>query len=124
MASSLAQQLAGIRSVDADRLQAATASSRPSFLFPARQAASLNNSDIYSLAYNGYLALLQDDARLANYEAPIFGEKAKSTDRSMFTKDENARLDEVLGSFLRLLASRFLLKNTGKVLEWLIRRFR
>jgi hypothetical protein len=29
-----------------------------------------------------------------------------------------------LNSLLRLLASRFLLKSAGKVLEWLIRRFR
>lgn len=124
MASSLASQLANIGPLDRDRLQAATSKFRPSFLFPPRQAASLSNEDIHSLAYNGYLALLAQDSRFERFENPIFGEKAKVTDRTILTKDENAKLDEALDSLLRLLASRFLLKSTGKVLEWLIRRFR
>lgn len=124
MASSLATQLANIGTLDRDRLQASTSKFRPSFLFPPRQAASLSNEDIHSLAYNGYLALLAQDSRFERFENTIFGEKAKVTDRTILTKDENVKLDEALNGLLRLLASRFLLKSTGKVLEWLIRRFR
>lgn len=124
MASSLAAQLADIGTLDRERLQAATSKFRPSFLFPPRQAASLSNEEIHTLAYNGYLALLAQDNRFERFENPIFGEKAKLTDRTILTKEENVKLDAVLNSLLRLLASRFLLKSAGKVLEWLIRRFR
>ena len=124
MSSSLARQLAGIGSIDAQRLQASTSKSRASFLFPARQAASLSNNDIHSLGYNGFLSLLDEDARFERYETPIFGEKAKNTDRVLLNKDENDKLDRILGSFMRMLATKLLLKSTGKVLEWLIRRFR
>ena len=124
MTSTLARQLANVGSLDAERLQAATSKSRASFLFPARQAASLSNSDIHSLGYNGFLSLLADDVRLERFDTPIFGEKAKKTDRMLLTKDENDKLDRVLTSFIRMLAPTFMLKNTGKVIEWLIRRFR
>lgn len=124
MTSSLAAQLATIGTVDRDRLQAATSKFRPSFLFPPRQAASLSNEEIHSLAYNGYLALLAQDSRFERFDSPIFGEKAKVTDRTILTKEDTAKLDDVLSSLIRLLASKFLLKSTGKVLEWLIRRFR
>lgn len=124
MTSSLAAQLATIGTVDRDRLQAATSKFRPSFLFPPRQAASLSNEEIHSLAYNGYLALLAQDSRFERFDNPIFGEKAKVTDRTILTKEDTAKLDDVLSSLIRLLASKFLLKSTGKVLEWLIRRFR
>lgn len=127
MASSLSSQLANIGHPDKDRLLASssTSSSRPSFLFPARVAASLSNTDVHSLAYNGFLALLSTDARFERFEKPVFGEKAKGTDRSLLTKEENEKLDRtVIAPLLRLLAKGFLLKSTGKVLEWLIRRFR
>ena len=124
MTSSLANQLANIGSVDAARLSVSTSKARPSFLFTPRQAASLSNADIHSLGYNGYLALLSEDPRLERFETPIFGEKAKGTDRALPTPDESAKLDRILGLLLRALAGKFLVRNTGKVLEWCIRRFR
>ena len=124
MSSSLASQLAGIGSLDAARLSAATAKSRPSFLFSPRQAASLSNSEIHALGYNGFLSLLSEDPRLERYETPLFGEKAKTTDRALLTKEENAKLDRIIAGLMRAVAGKFLVKNTGKVIEWLIRRFR
>lgn len=126
MTTSLATQLArlGANSLDATRLAAPTAKSRPSFLFPSRQAAALSNTDIYSLGHNGFLALLEQDARLQKYESPLFGEQAKRTDRTLLTKEENEELDGILAGIMRVLASRFMFKNVGRVLEWLIRRFR
>jgi U3 small nucleolar RNA-associated protein 10 len=124
MTSSLTSQLAHIGTVDRQRLQAATSKFRPSFLFPPRQAASLSNEDIHSLGYNGFLALLAQDSRFDSFDGPIFGEKAKVTDRGLLSQEENAKLDTGLNSLIRLLASRFLLKSAGKVLEWLVRRFR
>lgn len=124
MASTLQQQLARIGTLDADRLSAASAKARASYLFPPRQAASLSNNDIHSLAYNGFLSLLGEDARLERFETPLFGEKAKSSDRTLLTKDENDKLDRTLGAVMRMLGKSVLVKNSGKVLEWLIRRFR
>lgn len=124
MTSSLAAQLANIGTLDRDRLQASTSKFRPSFLFPPRQAASLSNEEIHDLAYNGFLALLAQDNRFDRFDGPIFGEKAKVTDRTIVTKEENKKLDDILNALIRLLASKFLLKSAGKVLEWLIRRFR
>lgn len=128
-ASALASQLANIgsaSSLDASRLTSSTSKSRASFLFSSRQAASLSNSEIHALGYNGFLALLSEDrsGKLARFETPLFGERAKTTDRALLTLEEDAKLDRIIAGMLRAISSRFLVKNTGKILEWLIRRFR
>lgn len=124
MSSSLASQLAKIGTLDRQRLEGSTSKFRPSYLFQARQAASLGNEEIHALGYNGFLTLCNQDARFEPFENAIFGEKAKITDRALLTRDENARIDATLASLLRLVSSKFLLKSAGKLLEWLIRRFR
>ena len=124
MTTSLARQLAQVGSIDASRLDNPTSKARDSFLFTARQAATLSYTDVHSLGYNGFLALAAENDHLLRFDGPIFGEKAKVTDRALLTKDEDKKLDRNLQSLLIFLGPKFLVKNAGKVLEWLIRRFR
>ncbi|CAO3607877.1 unnamed protein product [Cunninghamella blakesleeana] len=47
----------------------------------------------------------------------------KTINRVLLTKEENEKLDNDINDFLNLLSPYFLLNPSGKVLEWLIRRF-
>ena len=122
---SLAAQLRAIGgSLDADRLTAQASRTQPSYLFSPRQAATQSIADVYALGHNGYLALLAKSPGLAPMESILFSDQAKQTDRTMLSREANARLNEELGRALRILSSNILLRPCGQVLEWLIRRFR
>ncbi|KAK9703316.1 snoRNA-binding rRNA-processing protein utp10 [Basidiobolus ranarum] len=125
MASSLALQLQGIRTVDNplgnDKF---TSKFKASFLFDSRQAADYDLDTIFSLGINGLAELKQLNSHFAQFEKTLFSESIKSVDRVLQTKEDNEKLDASILAFLQQLSPYFLLKPAGKVLEWLIRRFR
>lgn len=124
--STLAEQLAGLRGLDAQRLGARATKSQPSYLFLPREAAAQTLQDIHGIGYNGFFLLMpkHESPTWSQLEEDIFGEAAKATDRTLLDKEANARLDGQLERMIRLLGPSVLLRPCGQVLEWLIRRFR
>ncbi|KAJ2814961.1 snoRNA-binding rRNA-processing protein utp10, partial [Coemansia sp. 'formosensis'] len=97
---------------------------RASFLFDGRQAADLDTQTIFDIGRDGLQELRQMNQRFDAYADTLFSEAIKDMDRVLQTKEENAKLDESIRSFLFQLAPHFLTKPAGKALEWLVRRFR
>ncbi|KAF7420871.1 snoRNA-binding rRNA-processing protein utp10 [Pleurotus ostreatus] len=125
MPSSLAAQLAQSASLNANLLnEKSRRKSTESYLFTGRQADQYDLETIHALAVNAFLQLTQLNPEFQRFEAPLLSEAAKSTDRTLQTKAENAKLDEAITGFLHLLGPYVLESPTGKVLEWLVRRFR
>ncbi|KAK4633704.1 U3 small nucleolar RNA-associated protein 10 [Fulvia fulva] len=126
MATVLQQQLAAIaaRSTHQLDLKAQKARHSKSLLFEARDAAAQNFDTIYQVCLEGFDALCQLDVRFAPFAPSLFSEQSKNEDRATMTAQENAELDAVIESFLRLLGARLLLKPAMKAAEWLVRRFR
>ncbi|KAG2204341.1 hypothetical protein INT47_009383 [Mucor saturninus] len=122
--SSLKQQLKKIGTLDLRNVTEASRKSRASFLFSAREAADQDLETIYSIAYNGIMELVILDEKFAPFEKTLFSERMKSVDRILQTKEENKKLNASIDAFLCQLSPYFLLKPSGKVLEYLIRRFR
>ncbi|KAI8973417.1 hypothetical protein BDF20DRAFT_837366 [Mycotypha africana] len=122
--SSLQQQLKKIGTHDLRNVSEISRKARPSFLFTAREAADQDLETIYSIAYNGIMELVILDEKFAPFEKTLFSEQMKSVDRILQTKEENEKLDASINAFLSQLSPYFLLKPSGKVLEYLIRRFR
>ncbi|KDQ24027.1 hypothetical protein PLEOSDRAFT_1068022 [Pleurotus ostreatus PC15] len=125
MPSSLAAQLAQSASLNANLLnEKSRRKSAESYLFTGRQADQYDLETIHALAVNAFLQLTQLNPVFQRFEAPLLSEAAKSTDRTLQTKAENAKLDEAITGCLHLLGPYVLESPTGKVLEWLVRRFR
>ncbi|CEG76908.1 hypothetical protein RMATCC62417_11736 [Rhizopus microsporus] len=122
--SSLKQQLKQIGTLDLRNVTETSRKTRPSFLFTPREAADQDLETIYSIAYNGIMELVILDDKFAPFEKTLFSEKMKSVDRLLQTREENDKLDASINAFLCQLSPYFLLKPSGKVLEYLIRRFR
>ncbi len=123
--SSLATQLQSIASLDASRLTSRYgAPTSKSYLFPPKLAATHDLDAIFSLAQSGFEELRQIDEGMEEFQDELFSEASKRTDRMMLNKEENARLDEVLGRCLRMLGKWIGIMSGGKCLEWLVRRFR
>ncbi|KAG0325600.1 HEAT repeat-containing protein 1 [Dissophora globulifera] len=122
--SSLAQQLKKIGTADATKGFEKASKHRASFLFDSKQAADYDIDTIYSIGVNGITELKQLDSNFTAFEKTLFSESMKGVDRVLQTKEDNAKLDESITLFLRQLSPYFLLKPSGKALEWLIRRFR
>ncbi|ORZ35313.1 armadillo-type protein [Catenaria anguillulae PL171] len=129
MASSLAKQLEALNRNPEFTFGTGTGRRegklRPSFLFDPKVAATYDLDTMFNIGSNGYAELLQlDPACFAAFEQPIFSEAAKATDRALRDSAFNKKLDQVLHQLLLALSPHFLLKPAGKVIEWLIRRFR
>jgi hypothetical protein len=122
--SKLAAQLQKLQQTSVARNVDEASKSQSSILFSPRQAAQYDNSTIFELGLEGLRALSRFDAKLESYEKSLFSEGMKSVDRTLQTKDENSKLNDVISTFLRHLGPHALDKNARKVLEWLIRRFR
>ncbi|KAL7317698.1 snoRNA-binding rRNA-processing protein utp10 [Mucor circinelloides] len=122
--SSLKQQLKKIGTLDLRNVSEASRKTKASFLFSAREAADQDLETIYSIAYNGIMELVILDEKFSAFEKTLFSEGMKSVDRILQTKEENEKLDASINAFLSQLSPYFLLKPSGKVLEYLIRRFR
>ncbi|KAJ8075131.1 snoRNA-binding rRNA-processing protein utp10 [Marasmius tenuissimus] len=125
MVSSLAAQLTQNASLNASLLvDRSRRKPTESYLFTGRDADQYDLESIHALGVNGFLQLTSLDPRLATYEGPLFSNTAKSTDRTMLAKEANSQLDDSIDSFLQALGPYLLEAPTGKVIEWLIRRFR
>ncbi|CAD6935919.1 unnamed protein product [Tilletia caries] len=140
MASALASQLAGIRSVNAARIATLGSSAgtqhTASYLFPPKTAAAQDLNTVHALARTGLEELAahdrwfesssawaSDDVTRSGREL-LFGESSKSRDRSVLTKEDNALIDEALALFLARVAHVITGRSAAKCLEWLVRRFR
>ncbi|EMD35136.1 hypothetical protein CERSUDRAFT_107124 [Gelatoporia subvermispora B] len=125
MPSSLAAQLAQGASLNAALL---TDRSRrkptESYLFSAKEARQHDIDSLYALGVNGFLQLKSLNPALRDYEHVFFSDAAKAMDRTLQPTEANAHLDRALVSFLPLLGPYLMDAPTGKVIEWLVRRFR
>ncbi|KAJ9106769.1 hypothetical protein QFC19_003082 [Naganishia cerealis] len=122
---SLADQLRGIASADADRITAHHgAPSGKSYIFPAKEASALDFNAIYNIAISGLDEILELDPLMSEFEEELFGESTKSLDRMMLSQEANRRLDAVLERCIRRLGQWLGLKSGAKCFEWLVRRFR
>ncbi|KAL6308934.1 hypothetical protein BKA93DRAFT_724934 [Sparassis latifolia] len=125
MASSLAAQLAQGASLNASLLvDSSRRKSTESYLFSAKEAFQHDLDSLHALGVNGFLQLKSMNPVLRYLEQTLFSDAAKSTDRTLQAADANAKLDEQIAAFLPLLGPFLMDAPTGKVLEWLVRRFR
>ncbi|KAF8064012.1 hypothetical protein FPV67DRAFT_198389 [Lyophyllum atratum] len=123
--SSLAAQLAQNASLNAAILvDRSRRKSAESYLFTGREADQHDLESIHALGVNGLLQLATLNPSLRKFEDQLFSEYAKSIDRTLLPAEANAELDTGIASFLGLLGPYLMDAPTGKVLEWLVRRFR
>jgi U3 small nucleolar RNA-associated protein 10 len=125
MTSSLAAQLAQSASlnsallVDRSRRKAVE-----SYLFTGHEADAHDLESIHALASNGLIQLSVLNSSLTKFERHLFSDSVKDLDRTLLGIQANAELDRNIDSFLAMLGPYLLDPPTGKVLEWLVRRFR
>ncbi|KAK0447887.1 uncharacterized protein EV420DRAFT_1647628 [Desarmillaria tabescens] len=125
MTSSLARQLAQGASlnsallVDRSRRKAAE-----SYLFTGGEADLHDLESIHALGTNGFLQLVSITPALSKFEGPLFSDASKETDRTLLPAEALAKLDETIGAFMVQLGPYLMEAPTGKVIEWLVRRFR
>ncbi|WFD27115.1 snoRNA-binding rRNA-processing protein utp10 [Malassezia nana] len=127
MTSSLASQLAGLRSHNAARLASGGAmTSRDSYLFTPRVAAEQDHDTVHALGQTGWEQLVDEDAVLAQWPHGdlLFGEQSIHTDRTTLPKAANDDIDAAVSQFLYLVGPQLLSRSVAKCLEWLVRRFR
>ncbi|KAJ3215399.1 HEAT repeat-containing protein 1 [Dinochytrium kinnereticum] len=120
--SSLKKQLGALAATRAPKHAA-------SVLFTQKEAAEIDLESAYAIGCNGLASLVELDTRFAAYEETLFSERFKSMDRNLLElivfqdKNENANLDRLISSFLRLLSRFFLQSPSMKAIEWIVRRF-
>ena len=123
--SSLAGQLAQSASLNTGLLvDRSRRKSAESYLFSGREADSHDLDSIHALGVNGLLQLTSLDSSLLPFEDKLFSDYAKSTDRTLLSSEANAELDESIDACLSLLGPYLMETPTGKVIEWLVKRFR
>lgn len=123
--SSIAAQLAQSASLNTNFL--ADRSSRKageSYLFTGREADQYDLESLHALGVNGLLQLSSLNPALREFEETLFSDHAKATDRTQLTLEASHDLDISIGAFMALLGPYLMENPTGKVLEWLVRRFR
>lgn len=138
MPSPLASQLAASASQNASIL-ASKKRQTESYLFTGSDADAHDLDSIHAVAANAFAQLCtfsptflsptvrfgQDGSRVnVDFEHTLFSDAAKSTDRTLQSREVNANLDRTINAFLPLLGQWLLEIPTGKILEWLVRRFR
>jgi len=124
MSSSLATQLAQNASLNASLISTTRRKPAESYLFPASQASTHDLESIHFLASSAFLQLKSVQQSCRKYEAPLFSDAVKDIDRTLLSKERNDELDRNLKAFLRLLGPWLMEGMVGKILEWLVRRFR
>jgi U3 small nucleolar RNA-associated protein 10 len=95
-----------------------------SYLFTAREADNHDFESIYALALNAFIQLRQWNLSIQRYEDALFSEAAKGLDRTLLPAVEARELDGKISTFLPLLGKDLMDMPTGRLLEWLVRRFR
>jgi U3 small nucleolar RNA-associated protein 10 len=99
----------------------------PSILFTEFEAADLDLSDIKTIGMKGFEELQKTDHYWDLVESHIFPEDAllvENYDRSLKTKEENDKIDEILVVILRRLSLNYDQVCAHQLMEWLIRAFR
>ena len=125
MPSSLATQLAQSTSLNAALLvDRARRKPTQSYLFTGREADKHDLESIHALAYNAFIQLCQWNPAIQGYEDALFSDAAKGLDRTLLPVVEAKEVDENISAFLPLLGKDLMEMPTGRVLEWLVRRFR
>lgn len=124
MPSSLATQLAQNASLNASILSTSKRKPTESYLFPASQASTHDLESIHFLALNAFLQLKSIQPLCRKYETALFSDAVKDVDRTLLTKEINEELDQNLKGFLAVLGPWLMEGMVGKILEWLVRRFR
>ena len=125
MPTSLAQQVAQNASLNTSILVDRTRRKpTQSYLFSGRNADQHDLESIHALAVNGFTQLSSLEPALRPYEDRLFSDTAKTVDRTLQTTAQNAELDIAIEAFLPLLGPFVMEIPTGKVIEWLVRRFR
>ncbi|KAJ3161658.1 HEAT repeat-containing protein 1 [Geranomyces michiganensis] len=97
---------------------------KASLLFNAKQAADIDIDTLFAIGRTALADLATHNEAFVDFEQTLFSESFKSLDRTLQTKEDNAKLDQSIARFLRLLSPHFLLQSCFKALEWLLRRFR
>ncbi|KAL4062956.1 hypothetical protein V8B97DRAFT_2026593 [Scleroderma yunnanense] len=138
MPSTLAAQLAASASQNASLL-ASKKRRTESYLFTGCDADAHDLDSLHAIAASAFSQLCtlssaflaqtvkvgQDDTQLSvDFERTLFSDAAKDMDRTLQLKEVNANLDRTINAFLALLGQWLVEIPTGKVLEWLVRRFR
>ncbi|KAI0369251.1 hypothetical protein BV20DRAFT_968110 [Pilatotrama ljubarskyi] len=126
MVSSLAEQLAKSASLNANLLneKARKQVQSESYLFSPKEARQHDIESLHALGVNGFLQLKSLQPAVAPFEQHLFSDAAKSLDRTLQPAEQNAKLDATIAAFLPLIGPFLLDPPSGKVLEWLVRRFR
>ncbi len=125
MASSLARQLAQGASLNSALLvDRSRRKVGESYLFTGGEADLHDLESIHALGTNGFLQLVSITPALSKFEGPLFSDASKETDRTLSPAEALAKLDETIGAFLVQLGPYLMEAPTGKIIEWLVRRFR
>lgn len=134
MPSSLAAQLAKGVSLNAPILSETQRKKHfalSSYLFSTSTKSQIDDLDsIHALAESALLQLrlLVPESETFNPNSPtyrsLFSQHARDTDRTLLTKDGQAELDTAIQTCLRSLGPCLLESQAGRVIEWLVRRFR
>lgn len=90
-----------------------------SYLFTAKEAAQHDLESLHALA----LSALPADTDLIRF-SKLFGDSSKDLDRALLTKEDNEKLNKLIKDYLALLSPNLLSARSGRILEWLVRRFR
>ena len=125
MTSSLAAQLAQGVSLNSSLLADRSKRKRTeSYLFTGKEADHHDLYSVHALALNGFTHLRSVNPTFRTFEQALFSDAAKGIDRTLLTKEKAEELNLTIGRFLRLLGPYLLDAPSGKILEWLVRRFR
>lgn len=124
MPSSLATQLAQNASLNASILSTSRRKPTESYLFPVSQASTHDLESIHFLASNAFLQFKNIQPSCRKYEAALFSDAVKDVDRTLLSKEMDEELNVNLRGFLKVLGPWLMEGISGKLIEWLVRRFR
>ncbi|EPQ56067.1 hypothetical protein GLOTRDRAFT_129071 [Gloeophyllum trabeum ATCC 11539] len=125
MVSSLAAQLAQGASLNTSLLvDRSKRKWAESYLFTGREADQHDLDSIHALGVSGFIRLKTLNPALNAYEDALFSDATKGLDRTLLNVTANAELDKNIAGCLRLLGPYLMDAPTGRVIEWLVRRFR
>uniref|UniRef100_A0A1J3J391 Uncharacterized protein n=1 Tax=Noccaea caerulescens TaxID=107243 RepID=A0A1J3J391_NOCCA len=125
MSSLLESQLAAVRAtIQVETEPSKRPYTRPSILFSSKEAADFDIDSIYELGLKGLEVLGNKDERFKNYLNDLFSHRSKEIDRELLGKEENARINASISSYLRLLSGYLQFRASLETLEYLIRRYK
>ncbi|KAI0063355.1 ARM repeat-containing protein [Artomyces pyxidatus] len=125
MPSSLAAQLAKGASLNTALLvDRSRRKPTESYLFTGREADQHDLESLHALASNAFSQLKQWNPLLQTFEDALFSDAVKEVDRTLLSGQATTELNSKLHAFIPLLGKDLMEVPTGRILEWLVRRFR